>query len=174
MQQGDVLGEGVDVGYGMYERVLHVFAKLSARFGDKWDAPAAHGFSTNQPETLLDAGENKDVALAHELGNIIAIAKDTNAGVSELCGELVPVCGEKFPGDQKGAVAMSRGTQPGIQRKVQSFSNSTYPDEQHRQPGRWFFRAGGGVIYGFVVTVNVTGQLRGREALIDEGARSKF
>jgi hypothetical protein len=175
VQAGKVLREGIDVSDRMNESVVHVPAKIGTGFGYERNAAAAHGFGTDESETFLDTGENKDVALAHEIRDIVPMAENANTGVRELRSELLPIGGEKLSSNEEGAVAMGGRAQPGIESEVQAFSYGADTDEENSETATGIGR---GIIFRIVdagvVSIDVASQLCGREPAVEEGSHGEL
>jgi N-acetylglucosaminyl-diphospho-decaprenol L-rhamnosyltransferase len=132
-EHGDVRGQRGHICDSMDERVLEMPADVGAGIGDQRDAAGADRFGAHQPEPLLDARQDEDVAPAHELRNVVPMAEDMNAWVGQLCRESLRVGREHFAGNEKRAGLGRRGTQPRFEREMEPFPDCGHADEQHRQ-----------------------------------------
>lgn len=61
--------EGPNISHPVYHGVLQVMALIGACIGDKRNAPATHRLGADKSETLLNAGKDEDVTVAHEVGH---------------------------------------------------------------------------------------------------------
>src|SRR5512133_4073789 len=98
VQRAELRRQRVDVADAVHERVLAVAADVGAGVRDHRDGAAAERLDAHEPEALLDAGQDEDVAAAHELRDVGAVAERLDARVSEHVGELLGVVGQELAG----------------------------------------------------------------------------
>jgi len=83
----------------MHEGVLHMAARVGTRFRNERHATTAHSFDADKAETLFNAGQDEQIALAHQFGNIFAMAQDLDAGMRQHAGHFFSVCRKHAAGD---------------------------------------------------------------------------
>src|SRR6266849_8292847 len=102
------------------------------------------------------------------------MAEHVNTGVCQLRRQLFPISRQKLSSDQEGAVAVGGGTQPSVESEVHALSYRAHSNEQHGQAGLGVTRCFARVVDSFIVAIQMTHQLRGLKALIDEGTESEI
>ena len=152
-------GERFHISHPMHEPGLHVSADLGAGFRGQGNASAAHRFRDYQPESLLDARQNEDIALPHQVGHVGPMPEDTDTGMRQHGGQFVSIGRQKFSGDQKFAILARRRSQPSFQRIVDTFSHCADPDKQHCQTALCLPPVAGRVVGFLIKPVEVPNQL---------------
>ena len=79
----DVLCERGDIRGSMDKSIFHVYAKFGTSVGNQGNASAAYSFRANQAKTFLDAGQNHNVALAHDFGDVLSMTQNADAGMGK-------------------------------------------------------------------------------------------
>ena len=81
-----MIRECFDITCGVDERVFHMLRKGSSGIRNYENATTGSSFRGHESASFFKARKNEDVAATHQLGNIVPMAEDSDAGMRKHRG----------------------------------------------------------------------------------------
>src|ERR1035438_542506 len=126
----DVLSECRNIADSVYERIFHMPAIRACGLRYQQHAPASACLGSHKCASFFNTGQNQNIALSHQLGNVVPMTQDFHAR-GKHGRKLFLIVRQKFSGDEKSSILAGRRFEPCLKGIMYALAHCTDSYEEH-------------------------------------------